>query len=111
MNHRQLLETFSNLKFIRKANDLLINTTENFGIRTLYGSAKSLFAATLLAKNPNAKFILIVPNIDTYHNYVDDLNSISGGNIYTLNAPTTKHSHIQWGHGTYIAELIDSLTR
>ena len=112
MNHNILLNTFLNYRFIKQASDLIENSDASFGVKILFGSAKSLFIASLLKKLPNKKFVLLVPNIESQHIFIDDLNLLfdEKDKIFNFNC-STKHFNIKTEQNTSLVELIDNAAR
>ena len=111
MNHNTLLNTFLNYKFVKQATELIKNTDASFGVKILFGSSKSLFVASLLKKNPDKKFVLLAPNTETQHFFLDDLNILFDGNNIFNFTYSGKHTSIKIDQNTNLVELIDSVVR
>jgi transcription-repair coupling factor (superfamily II helicase) len=112
MNHNILLNTFSNYKFVKQSVDFIKNSVSSFGIKILFGSAKSLFVASLLQKIPNRKFVLLVPNIEAQHIFIDDLNLLFDDKNKIFNfSYFYKHNNIKLEQNTSLIELIDNAAR
>jgi len=63
-----MLKIFSNTNFVKKASEIVNNSNDDFGIKILFGSAKSLFVVAL-SKLLNKKILLIVPNSEVYTDF------------------------------------------
>ena len=112
MNHNNLLNTFLDYKFVKQATELIENTNNSFGVKILFGSAKSLFVAALLKKIINKKFVLLVPNVEEQNIFIDDLNLLCDGEnkIFKFKY-SLKHANIKIEQNTELVELIDNAAR
>ena len=112
MNHNNLLNIFSDYGFVKQATNLITHTNNSFGVKILFGSAKSLFAASLLKKMPDKKFVLLVPDAESQHIFMDDFNLLldDKNKIYNFTY-SQKHSNIKLEQNTELVELIDNVAR
>jgi len=112
----QLLQLFKSFSFLKKSTELLKNTKNNFSIKFLFGAAKSLYVAGLMNNSYLNRVVLLVPNTETLHNYIDDFEicfnstNTSKQHFFSLRSPS-KHNHIRLEQDTYLAEVIDTITR
>jgi transcription-repair coupling factor (superfamily II helicase) len=108
---------FNNFLFTKQTLALLQTNTNSIAIKFLYGSAKSLYVASLLTINsasPVMKGVLLAPNVESLNNYIDDFDVISSSTsspqIFVLRPPS-KHTHVRLEQDTYLAEVIDTISR
>ena len=110
MKNKDILKIFSDFNFTKKAVEIINNSNDDFAIKILFGSAKSLFAASLL-KLTNKKFLLVAPNNEVYADFIDDLNILlENENVFQFHR-TKKHSNIKLENDTFIAELIAQISQ
>lgn len=113
-NVQQISELFSKLKVVRDATKL-ISQDSSFSIRFLHGSSKALFLHSLLAAT-NKRFILLAKNSETINDYAYDLQILNDNkdnfdnNIFNL-ISTHKHFNLQVYNSSFIAEIVDSISR
>ena len=112
MTHNTLLNKFSEYNFVTKAVELVKNNVTDFGVKILFGSAKSLFVAALLQKTLNKKFVLLTTNNESQNIFIDDLNLLLDDKSKIFNFYYShKHSNIKLEQNIGIVELIDSVAR
>lgn len=107
----KLVDFFSNLNFIKNISNEITNSDNNFSIKTLFGSAKSLFIASIL-KITDKSFFVVVPSNDVAEDIYDDIiQLLPDYKIFKFiqeNKPTTK---IKYDDDISIAELIDNVVK
>jgi transcription-repair coupling factor (superfamily II helicase) len=114
LKNNDILKIFSNTNFVRKATEIVNNSNDDFGIKILYGSAKSLFVASL-SKLINKKILLLVPNSEVYADFIDDFNVLldnENKNVFQLHRnKKQKHANIKLENDTFLAELIAQISQ
>jgi transcription-repair coupling factor (superfamily II helicase) len=111
LNNKNILKIFSDFNFVKKTIEIIQNSSEDFGIKILFGSAKSLFAASLLEKL-NKKIILIAPSSEIAANYFDDFNILFEQNNDKIFLFQQQKSHkFKLENDTHLAELIDNISQ
>jgi len=109
LKNNNILKIFQKLNFTKKAVEIVNNSNDDFGIKILFGAAKSLFVASLL-KETNKKFLLITPNSEIFNDFVDDLNLLTNTeNIFAMHK--TKKSNAKLENDTFIAELVSQISQ
>ena len=112
MTHSKLLNKFSEYSFVNKAVELIESNNASFGVKILFGAAKSLFVASLLKRTLNHKFVLLVLNDESQNIFIDDLNLLLDNKNKIFNFYYShKHNNIKLEHNTGIVELIDNVAR
>jgi len=116
LKNNDILKIFSDFNFTKKAVEIINNSNNDFGIKILFGSAKSLFVASLL-KLTNKKFLLIAPNNEIYTDFIDDFNILlENEDIFQFHR-TKKHSNINSNvkfkleNDTFLAELVAQISQ
>ncbi len=108
--NNNLFDIFSNLNFVQAVTLALENTNDNLSIKTLYGSAKSLFIASIL-QNTKKNFLVLTPNKDVSDAFYDDIiQFISADKIFHFPA-NNKNTNLQIGNDTFLSELIDNVIK
>jgi len=114
LKNNDILKIFSNTNFVKKASEIVNNSNDDFGIKILFGSAKSLFVAAL-SKLLSKKILLIVPNSEVYIDFIDDFNVLFGNenkNIFQFHrTKKQKHANIKLENDTFLAELISQISQ
>ncbi|MCL2039553.1 MAG: transcription-repair coupling factor [Bacteroidetes bacterium] len=112
MTHSKLLNKFSDYNFVKKTIELLENNEASFGVKILFGAAKSLFVASLLQKISNKKFVLLASNNEAQSVFIDDLNLLLDKKNQIFNFYYShKNTNVKLENNTSIVELIDSVAR
>ncbi len=110
MNNK-LFDIFSNLNFVQSAKLKLEQSESNLSIKTLYGSAKSLFIASLLHLTSKRYFVL-VPNKELADDFYDDLTQLMPlEEIFYFSRHKKQATNLQLGNDTSLAELIDNIVK
>jgi transcription-repair coupling factor (superfamily II helicase) len=111
---KNILNKFQNLNFTKNTSEIVNKTNDDFGIKILYGAAKSLFIAALSILT-NKKFLVITPNNESYADFVDDLNLlIENEKVFQLQqSKKYANSHYKnlLENDTSNAELIAKITQ
>ncbi|MDR0927537.1 MAG: transcription-repair coupling factor [Ignavibacteria bacterium] len=110
MDNTHVLNIFKNLRFVKQSVALVNTTEDSFGAKMLFGSAKSLYIASLYAMTQK-HYIVLAPSNEVAADYIDDLALLlPNAAVFLLNA-YHKQSNIKLGNDTFLAELIDSIAR
>ena len=110
-NKINLIDVFSNFGFARDAFNKVLNTDNSFSIKTLFGSSKSLFIASLL-KNTKKRFFVVLPNDDIVDDIYDDITLLLPDyNIFKFVKDKSSLTKLKMEDDTKLAEVIDSIVK